>query len=247
MERVSAAVLTVVILGVVVIVAGIFATAACEDADRREAQREMRRSLPTPTAAPISPQRRDMPRPTPARTLPTQPPISARVLATRASVGSTPTPSPTPVRVALTTTSRPLPTPTPFRVPPTVTPRPEPTPTAARPASAVAHVVRVVDGDTLDVRVSGYRERVRLLKVDTPERGCPWFEAATEFVRERVEGKQVALRFPSGTPEWDVYGRLLAEVLFQRGGRVFDLGHELLEAGLAMPYVRGGPDCLPPG
>ncbi len=108
-------------------------------------------------------------------------------------------------------------------------------------------MVRVVDGDTLDVRVSGYRERVRLLKVDTPERGCPWFEAATEFVRERVEGKQVALRFPSGTPEWDVYGRLLAEVLFQRGGRVLDLGSELMEAGLAMPYVRGGPDCLPPG
>ena len=64
---------------------------------------------------------------------------------------------------------------------------------------------------------------------------------------KRVEGKQVVLNLPSGTPEWDVYGRLLAKVQYRRGGRVFDLGSELLEAGLAVPYVPGGPDCLPPG
>ena len=156
-------------------------------------------------------------------------------------------PTQTPIPLRPTAMPSIPPTPTPVPVPPTATPPLASTPTLAQPVVARAHVVRVVDGDTLDVQVNGHVERVRLLEVDTPERGCPLFETSTVFVRERVAGKQVALRFPSGTPEWDVYGRLLAEVLFQRGGRVFDLGSELLEAGLAMPYVRGGPDCLPPG
>ena len=156
-------------------------------------------------------------------------------------------PTQTPIPLRPTAMPSIPPTPTPVPVPPTATPPLASTPTLAQPVVARAHVVRVVDGDTLDVQVNGHVERVRLLEVDTPERGCPLFETSTVFVRERVAGKQVALRFPSGTPEWDVYERLLAEVLFQRGGRVFDLGSELLEAGLAMPYVRGGPDCLPPG
>ncbi len=152
--------------------------------------------------------------------------------------------------------STPLPTSPPAidarRRPPTVTPSPTPSPTPTAtpwsdPVGELARVLHVIDGDTIDVRVNGYRERVRLLKVDTPERGCPLFDTATAFVRERVSGKQVVLNFPSGTPEWDVYGRLLAEVQFQRGGRVLDLGSELLDAGLAVPYVPGGPDCLPPG
>ena len=156
-------------------------------------------------------------------------------------------PTQTPIPLRPTAMPSIPPTPTPVPVPPTATPPLASTPTLAQPVVARAHVVRVVDGDTLDVQVNGHVERVRLLEVDTPERGCPLFETSTVFVRERVAGKQVALRFPSGTPEWDVYERLLAEVLFQRGGRVFDLGSELLEAGLAMPYVPGGPDCLPPG
>lgn len=113
--------------------------------------------------------------------------------------------------------------------------------------AAAQPVVRVVDGDTLDVWFYDQVERVRLLKVDTPERGCPLFDAATAFVRERVEGKRVALRFAPGSPGRDSYGRLLAEVQIQREGRVVDLGSELLDAGLAVPYVPGGPDCLPPG
>lgn len=140
-----------------------------------------------------------------------------------------------------------LPTQTPIPLRPTATPHLQPTPTLAQPVVARAQVVRVVDGDTIDVQINGYVERVRLLKVDTPERGCPFFESATAFVRERVQGQSVVLRFPSGTPEWDDYDRLLAEVLFERGGRVVDLGSELIEAGLAVPYVPGGPDCLPPG
>ncbi|WP_327092936.1 excalibur calcium-binding domain-containing protein [Nonomuraea sp. NBC_01738] len=50
---------------------------------------------------------------------------------------------------------------------------------AAPKGSVAAKVVKVVDGDTVDVTLGGKRVRVNLLGVDTPERGRCWFKAAT--------------------------------------------------------------------
>src|SRR5688572_24106226 len=44
-------------------------------------------------------------------------------------------------------------------------------------------VTRVVDGDTLDVRGSGSRIRVRVLGIDTPERGECYFGPASARAR----------------------------------------------------------------
>jgi len=78
-------------------------------------------------------------------------------------------------------------------------------------------VVRVIDGDTLIVR---YRppgpmdERVRLLNVDTPERGRPGHREATDALRRLVAGKRVNLDFERpGRPKRDGFGRLLAYVI----------------------------------
>ena len=245
MGRALGTALAVAMQGVGAVVAGNFEIAACDDAERRAEQRVLSRAAANQMATlaetslrEVAP--RTIPRPTDAPSvsqvivLPPPTPIPARSPEPRPLGAPTATPMP---RV----TAVPTPTPTP---PPTDTPNAT---TLPRPTGVLARVVRVVDGDTIDVQINGYVERVRLLKVDTPERGCPFFESATAFVRERVAGRQVVLQFPSGTPEWDVYGRLLAEVQYQRGGRVMDLGSELLEAGLAVPYVPGGPDCLPPG
>lgn len=107
-------------------------------------------------------------------------------------------------------------------------------------------VLRVVDGDTLEVRnENGEVEHIRLAHVDAPERGCPRFQAATEFVRERVEGKRIRMEKPLDLPNRGSYGRRLREVLVEYRGREINLGDELLAAGLATRYVPGGPDCLP--
>ena len=53
---------------------------------------------------------------------------------------------------------------------PTVTPPPTPTPEPL-PAGETAQVVRVIDGDTLVVRMDGAEHTVRLLGVDAPELG----------------------------------------------------------------------------
>lgn len=72
-------------------------------------------------------------------------------------------------------------------------------------------VVRVVDGDTLEL-ANG--DRVRLIGIDTPEFSDsgpePFAEAAYQFTRNLVEGKRVRLRFDK--ERLDKYRRVLAFV-----------------------------------
>ena len=70
-----------------------------------------------------------------------------------------------------------------------------------------AVVTRVIDGDTIDVRLNGEIVRVRYIGVNTPERDEACFSSATEANRALVEGQSVVLtRDQSDT---DRYGRLL--------------------------------------
>jgi micrococcal nuclease len=81
-------------------------------------------------------------------------------------------------------------------------------------ASAVVRVTRVVDGDTIEVRLDGRVEDVRLIGVDTPETVKPdtpvqcFGERASHFTKRRLTGRRVRLAF--GVERRDVYGRLLA-------------------------------------
>ena len=70
----------------------------------------------------------------------------------------------------------------------------------ARPVT----VTEIVDGDT--VRLSD-GELVRLLGIDTPEHGEPFFAEATEFLARRIDGRQVELTFDY--TRRDHYRRLL--------------------------------------
>jgi len=106
----------------------------------------------------------------------------------------------------------------------------EPGPGAAR---ARALVTRVVDGDTLEVRIGGERGAVRLIGVDTPETvdpeepvGC-FGPQASRFSRRLLAGRRVLLVF--GVERRDAYGRLLSYV--HLGPRFANA--ELLRRGLA--------------
>ncbi len=99
---------------------------------------------------------------------------------------------------------------------------------AEGPAEAVVPVTRVVDGDTIEVRIGGKLEDVRLIGVDTPETvkpGTPvqcFGPRASHFTKRLLEGRTVRLVF--GVERRDVYGRLLAYV---------HLGRRFVEAMLA--------------
>jgi micrococcal nuclease len=104
---------------------------------------------------------------------------------------------------------------------------------AEPPPTAVAEVVRVVDGDTVEARIGGEIEDVRLIGIDTPETvkpGSPvecYGPQASRFTHGLLEGATVRLRF--GLERRDVYGRLLAYV---RVGPLF-VNAALVRRGLA--------------
>lgn len=120
-------------------------------------------------------------------------------------------------------------------------------PTAAAqadPVTATADVLRVVDGDTIDVRddVRG-RLRIRVLGIDTPETkkpgysvGC-WGPEATAFAQSNLVGQRVAL-VPDPTQErTDRYGRTLAYLVKADG---WNYSVEAARAGTARSYVYDG-------
>ena len=107
-----------------------------------------------------------------------------------------------------------------------------PTAEGSKPTPAV--VTRVVDGDTIEVRLpDGAEEDVRYIGVDTPESVDPdeppqcFGHRAAELNRRLVEGRRVELRFDA--ERRDRYGRLLAYV---RRGEVL-VNAELVRRGRA--------------
>lgn len=95
-------------------------------------------------------------------------------------------------------------------------------------------VIRVVDGDTIKVNINGKEESVRFLLVDTPETVHPdkpvqpFGKEASQFVKERLSGKQVQLELDIS--ERDKYGRLLMYVYDEEGNSIQEA---LLKRGLA--------------
>jgi len=87
-------------------------------------------------------------------------------------------------------------------------------------------VTEVIDGDTLEVEGVG---RVRLIGVDTPERGECGFDAASQALADLVEGRSVVL-LPGAADDVDRYDRLLRYVEVDGD----DAGLSLIESGLAV-------------
>lgn len=83
----------------------------------------------------------------------------------------------------------------------------------------------VVDGDTLDVSGVG---RIRLIGIDTPERGQPGYENATDFVKSKCLGKTVYLDIDDKKNK-DKYGRILA-IVYVDG---YNINEELIKRGYA--------------
>ncbi len=103
----------------------------------------------------------------------------------------------------------------------------------AIPAQAEqAHLIRVIDGDSLLVELRGVRVQVRLLGLDAPENYQEWGEQATNFVREWTSHGLLELEY--GPTRYDRYNRLLAWV-WRNDGQM--LNQDLLGHGLAISYL----------
>lgn len=99
-----------------------------------------------------------------------------------------------------------------------------------------AKVVNVVDGDTVDAVIDlGFKvavtQRLRLDRIDTPERGQDGYTEAKVFVADMVLNKECTLK----TYKVSKWGYYLADIFVQ--GR--SLSDALVSVGLAKPYDGG--------
>jgi micrococcal nuclease len=98
--------------------------------------------------------------------------------------------------------------------------------------ASIVTVKRVIDGDTFELTTG---KHVRLQGIDTPEKGEPFADIATDFADSIFRGKAVRLEVDKKEPE-DKYGRILGYVYVDR-----ILFNELIiRRGLARVYLFRG-------
>lgn len=98
-------------------------------------------------------------------------------------------------------------------------------------------VVRVVDGDTLVLEVSGGRHRVRLAGIDAPERNQPWGEASTRELRRMVAGRHVVVDWEKK----DRWKRIIGVVRLADE----DVNLHMVDRGMAWHFKRYAADQSP--
>lgn len=101
-------------------------------------------------------------------------------------------------------------------------------------------VVKVVDGDTMDVEIDGEIERLRLIGIDTPETVDPrkdvqcFGKEASNKSKELLEGNFVTLESDDTQSERDKYKRLLVYVYLPDGT---SFNKYMIEEGYAYEYT----------
>ncbi len=101
-------------------------------------------------------------------------------------------------------------------------------PTQVVPSQPEAGAVRVIDGDTFE-REDG--QRVRLLGIDTPEKGEPFYSEARSRLSQLITGRRLTYR--SGPEPTDRYGRQLAFVYVD----TLPVNEVLVREGFARAYI----------
>lgn len=100
----------------------------------------------------------------------------------------------------------------------------------------MARVVKVVDGDTIDVEIDlgfdiWHKVRLRLAHIDAYELSTTIGKEAKAYLIAALEGATVEIK----TQKTDKYGRYLAEV-YVNGNY---LNKNLIDIGFALPYEGG--------
>jgi endonuclease YncB( thermonuclease family) len=172
--------------------------------------------------------------------------------ATTQAPAPTAPPSPTPGSTPLpsTATLAPAPSPSATQSPPTIvtsapTIQPPATENVAPPGELLsASVVRVIDGDTVDVSLGVETVRLRLIGIDTPETKDPrkpvecFGREATQKAEELLNNQTVLLEADPSQDDRDIYGRLL-RYIWLSDSRLFN--QEMIAQGYAFEYTYGLP------
>ena len=100
------------------------------------------------------------------------------------------------------------------------------------------HVIRVLDGDTLDVLQDNQPVRVRLANIDAPEKKQPFGRWSTNALKTLIAEKSVTVVYT----QKDRYGRVLGQVFTTD----ISVNREMVRQGAAWVYDRyNTDDALP--
>jgi len=94
------------------------------------------------------------------------------------------------------------------------------------------HVDRIIDGDTIESNSTS----IRLLGINTPERGEFFYEESKAYLESRILNQTVNLKYTR--ERYDKYNRVLAYVFLDNK----NINVELVEQGYANYYFYGGRD-----
>lgn len=97
-----------------------------------------------------------------------------------------------------------------------------------------AFVTHIVDGDTFDIATG---ERVRMIGIDTPERGKYFYKESSGYLAGLIDGKQVVL--VKDVSETDRYGRILRHVYYDDVW----INEQMIKDGFAK-FVTFPPDVM---
>lgn len=102
-------------------------------------------------------------------------------------------------------------------------------------------VLRIIDGDTVEVRLDvGYgfeiHDKARIYGINAPERYTPEGPVATSFLASMAPVGSAVYVERMGSDGRDKYGRLLIKVYTPA---CKDVGAAMLDAGQAVPYKEG--------
>lgn len=103
----------------------------------------------------------------------------------------------------------------------------------------IAKVLRVVDGDTIEVSLNSKKETVRLIGIDAPETIDPrksiecFSKEASEKAKEILDEETIALESDPTQGERDRYGRLLRYVFIDD----LNFNRLMISEGLAHEYI----------
>jgi endonuclease YncB( thermonuclease family) len=101
--------------------------------------------------------------------------------------------------------------------------------------SFTGKLVKVLDGDTVEVLHDGKAERIRLAQIDCPEKGQPFGQAAKQYVLDIAALKIVTVQVQTV----DRYGRTVGEVFLPDGA---NLNKQIVGEGYAWQYKKYSTD-----
>ncbi len=95
-------------------------------------------------------------------------------------------------------------------------------------------VTKIIDGDTLMVKINDKETAVRLIGIDTPESGQCFGKEAIDRAKELMENKKVKLEEDETQDDKDKYDRLLRYIYLEDGTLI---NKKLIEEGMAKEYT----------